>query len=107
MTPERAIEIVKLFQDWRTGKIHDYPVQPREITEALTIVLQLAEGGREIINYIEQDAEVIIPIEEFFNEDKSHITKNQYGKVVIKYLCNELRDKFPKLAEENLKSKKK
>lgn len=54
------------------------------------------EKIKEIINYIENDAEILIPVEDFFKPDGSHITKNEYGKVLLKYLVIELRDKFLK-----------
>ncbi len=47
---------------------------------------------REIIKYIEQ-AEVAIPIEKFFKEGK-HITKNEYGKILIEELCKDLKERF-------------
>lgn len=50
----------------------------------------------EIISYIENDAEIMIPIERFFNPDGSHITKKEYGKVVLEILCVELREHFLK-----------
>jgi len=47
-----------------------------------------------IIKYIENDCECAIPIEAMFKEDGSHITKGEYGIVLLKTLCNELRTKF-------------
>ena len=47
-----------------------------------------------LINYIENDAEIAIPINELINEDGTHLTKKEYGKVLLKYLCIELRDNF-------------
>lgn len=44
-----------------------------------------------LIDYIENDAEIAMPINEFFNEDGTNITKKQYGKVLLKYLVKELR----------------
>jgi len=49
-----------------------------------------------MIQYIENEAEVLIPVEEFFNKDGSHISKKQYGLVLLKYLCEELREEFIK-----------
>ena len=54
----------------------------------------LAEVREQIISYIENDAEIAIPIERFFNEDGSHITKKEYGKVLLEILCEELREHF-------------
>lgn len=48
--------------------------------------------AKEIIDYIEQ-AEIGMPIEELFPNGK-HITKREYGKVLIKYLVKDLRKKF-------------
>lgn len=48
-----------------------------------------------IINYIEFDSEILIPIDRFFNEDGSHITKKKYGLILLEILCAELREKFP------------
>lgn len=47
-----------------------------------------------IINYIENEAEIGIPIDFFFNEDGSNITKKKYGHILLKVLCEELREKF-------------
>jgi len=47
-----------------------------------------------LIDYIENDAEIAMPIDEFFNEDGTHITKKQYGKVLLKYLVKELREHY-------------
>lgn len=41
-----------------------------------------------LIDYIESDAEISTPIDELF------LTKKEYGKVLIKYLVEELRCKF-------------
>jgi lysophospholipase L1-like esterase len=47
-----------------------------------------------LISYIENDAEIAIPINELMNEDGTHFTKKEYGKVLLKYLCIELREYF-------------
>lgn len=47
-----------------------------------------------LIDYIENDTEIAIPIDDFFNDDGSHITKKQYGKILIKYLVKELRNRY-------------
>lgn len=51
-------------------------------------------SAEELISYIENDAEIPIPIDKFFNEDGSHLTKQQYGKVLLEVLCVELRERF-------------
>ena len=50
----------------------------------------------DLIDYIENDAEIAMPIDEFFNDDGTNITKKQYGKVLIKYLVKELRERYLK-----------
>ena len=50
---------------------------------------------KKVIDYIEEDAEIMMPIEELMVDGK-HITKKQYGKVLLKYLCIELKEKFLK-----------
>lgn len=50
----------------------------------------------EIINYIENDAEVAIPIDKFLNDKGEHLTKKEYGKILIETLCQELKDKYLK-----------
>lgn len=59
-----------------------------------TPIERIGVGVEDIIKYIENDAEIAIPINDFFNEDGSHITKKQYGHILLKYLCIELREKF-------------
>lgn len=54
-------------------------------------------AANEIISYIENDAEIAMPINELINEDGSNITKKKYGKVLLKYLVIELRDKIKDL----------
>lgn len=51
-------------------------------------------SNKELIDYIENDAEILIPIEDFFNEDGTHITYTEYGHVLLKHLVEELRLKF-------------
>ena len=50
----------------------------------------------ELIDYIENNAEIAIPIDEFFKEKdglKTSLTKKEYGLVLIKYLVKELKGK--------------
>ena len=46
-----------------------------------------------IISNIEQE-EVLVNIEDLFYDNGTHITKKDYGKILIKNLCNTLREKF-------------
>lgn len=43
MTFTKAIEVLKTHQKWRLGEIDEMPFKPSEITEALDIVLLLAD----------------------------------------------------------------
>ncbi len=45
----------------------------------------------DIISYIENDSECLMPIDRMFNEDGSNITKKEYGHVLLEVLCEELR----------------
>jgi len=54
----------------------------------------------EIINYIKTDAEIAIPIGRYFNVNGGHITKNEYGKILLEVLCEELENKFLRDAEK-------
>ena len=46
-----------------------------------------------VITYIEQDAEIAMPIEELMPEGK-HLSKKEYGLVLLKHLAIELRQHF-------------
>jgi len=46
-----------------------------------------------LIDYIENDAEIAMPINELMHEDGRHLSKKEYGKVLLKYLVKELRSK--------------
>jgi hypothetical protein len=65
--------------------------------EALSKAEGKGEGARytidEIIGFINQE-ELTIPIEKFFREDGSHITKKEYGIVVLNELCIALKERF-------------
>ena len=66
----------------------------KALTEALNIQ---NVSNSELIDYIENDAEIPIPINELMkNEDglSRAITKREYGLVLIKYLVKELRVKY-------------
>lgn len=47
-----------------------------------------------IIDYIENDAEIAMPINELMHDDGRHLTKKEYGKVLLKYLVLELRKHY-------------
>lgn len=64
-----------------------------EAKQCLAALEGRERGLSEMIDHIEQ-AEVGIPIDMFFNDDGSHITKRQYGAILIKILCSDLREKY-------------
>jgi hypothetical protein len=47
-----------------------------------------------LIDYIENNAEIAMPINELMHEDGRHLSKKEYGKVLLKYLVKELRIKI-------------
>lgn len=49
---------------------------------------------KKVIDYIEHDAEISIPIEKFFDALGNHITKKEYGLILLKHLVIELKQKF-------------
>jgi len=50
--------------------------------------------AKSIIEYIEFDVEILMPVNELMNEDGTHLTKKEYGLVLLKYLVIELKEKF-------------
>ena len=53
----------------------------------------------EVVEMI-QDAKIMIPIEEFFVDERL-ITKKEYGKLIIKYLIEELKDVDSRSSKES------
>jgi hypothetical protein len=43
MKLKKAIEILKYYNNWRTGKVDEIKYMPREITEAIDRVLKKAK----------------------------------------------------------------
>jgi hypothetical protein len=54
----------------------------------------VSEEQEEIISYIENEAEILIPIEDLVHESGKHLTKKEYGYVLLKHLVIELRKHF-------------
>ncbi len=52
------------------------------------------ENVEKIIEYIEKESEILIPIKELFHESGRHLTPKEYGSVLIKHLVLELKEKF-------------
>lgn len=40
MTLPEAIRILQIYQDWRLGKIEEYPITAKELTEAINIAIR-------------------------------------------------------------------
>jgi len=51
-------------------------------------------SNRALIDYIENEAEIAMPIAELMHEDGRHLSKKEYGKVLLKYLVKELRERY-------------
>ena len=49
---------------------------------------------KQIINYIENEAEILITNEKLYNPDGCGITKKKYGLILIETLCEELKKHF-------------
>ena len=41
MTLPEAINILETYQLWRLGQVQEYPIMPKELTEALDIAIRL------------------------------------------------------------------
>jgi hypothetical protein len=80
-------ELDKILEEYDEGNMN-------LITLKAKLLHLFSVSNSALIDYAENEAEVLIPIEDMFNPDGTHITKNQYGKVVIKHLCNELREHY-------------
>jgi len=52
------------------------------------------ESAKDVINYVEFDAAIAMPIDELMGEDGRRLTKKEYGKVLLKYLVIELKAHF-------------
>lgn len=48
----------------------------------------------DVISYIKNDAEIAVPIERLFDKEGNHITKKEYGLIILEILCEELKKKF-------------
>lgn len=48
---------------------------------------------QEIVEMI-MNAQIAIPIEKFFDKEGNHITKKEYGHVLLEELCEELKEKY-------------
>lgn len=84
-------EMHKHFDKYR-GKI-DIDSNGRHYMDWVEEIIEAYIKLSGMVNYIETDAEIAIPIERLF-KDGNHITKKEYGLVLIEFLCKELRDKY-------------
>ena len=64
------------------------------LTEENNLIIPNVSSSADVIDYIENDAEIAIPIDELMHEDGRHLTKKEYGKVLLKYLVKELREHY-------------
>lgn len=95
----KASEAAKLLAD-RVNQLHYiesimekvYKCGLRDATQPPPTV-----SAEEIIDYIEKDAEILIPIEELTNKGGNRITQKEYGHILLKYLVLELRHKYRNL----------
>lgn len=46
-----------------------------------------------VINDI-KTMEIPIPVERFFDEFGNHVTKKEYGRILIEILCDQLKEKY-------------
>lgn len=57
MNLREAIEVLEYHQDWRLGKVDEMPYKPKEITEALDILLASVKSKQ-----VHSVRKVIMPI---------------------------------------------
>ena len=55
---------------------------------------RVSKCADEVIKYIENDAEIAMPVNELMHEDGRHLSKKEYGHVLLKYLIVELKERF-------------
>lgn len=85
-------EIDEIYSEWHGGELYIGSERTERIKEVLNKVSELSIY--EIIKYIENDAEIAIPLNELMHEDGRHLTKKEYGDVLLKYLILELKERF-------------
>ena len=73
-------------------ELNDGKIAVVQATEKLFDLFSVSNS--ELIDYIENDAEIAMPINELMHEDGRHLTKKEYGKVLLKYLVKELREYY-------------
>ena len=64
------------------------------LTEENNLIIPNVSSSADVIDYIENDAEIAMPIDELMHEDGRHLSKKEYGKVLLKYLVKELREHY-------------
>lgn len=81
---------------WRDHKAFDEARKKKEegLNKLVAGLLKMDPTIEGVIEYIENDAEIAIPIGLMFDEDGNTLTKDAYGKVLLEILCNELRNRF-------------
>jgi len=63
-----------------------------QLTDELLDLFSVSNSA--LIDYIENDAEIAMPINALMHEDGRHLTKKEYGKVILKYLVKELKQHY-------------
>ena len=105
----QSIGLEQLLTDFANEQTQSLKDEIERLNEALMAKIQVCDVFRselaelkqsntwvsveEVIKYIENDSEIAIPIDRFFI-DGNHITKKEYGLIVLEILCKELRNKF-------------
>ncbi|MFL1896757.1 hypothetical protein ACJRPK_13710 [Aquimarina sp. 2-A2] len=74
--------------------INKYAESYSEMKIKLLGIANVSKCADEVIRYIENDAEIAMPVNELMHEDGRHLTKKEYGDVLLKYLIQELRERF-------------
>jgi len=88
-------KFINPFLDYSTGRIDIFDATSLCVEDCIKAMQEHTKQNIEaLINYIENDSEIAVPIESFFDENGYAITKKEYGKVLLKILCEELRNQF-------------
>ena len=86
-------ETINLFPtNFSKKEIYEY--MEDYLQEQLKLLNITPVSNRDIVAYIENEAEIAMPVNELMHEDGRHLTKHEYGKVLIKYLVIELRNLY-------------
>ena len=90
---KKAIEILDSINKILEDKLRILKKANKELTKQLNLC-GVSKCADEVIKYIENDAEIAMPVNELMHEDGRHLSKKEYGHVLLKYLIVELRERF-------------